>query len=89
MKKDLKTASNIYSLLDNEMSRVHDLIHMYVSYPMRSKDISTYDPYSSQIVLATKQLLAMQSALLDAFRAHEPAIQEKVAELALTGSSDE
>lgn len=90
MKKDSKTtANNIYSVLDNEMARLHDLIHMYTNHPMRSSNVSTYDPHASQMVTCMKQLLSMQSALIDAFRAHEPAIQEKVAELALTGRDDE
>lgn len=90
MKKDSKTtANNIYSVLDNEMARLHDLIHMYTNHPMRSPNVSTYDPHASQMVTCMKQLLSMQSALIDAFRAHEPAIQEKVAELALTGRDDE
>lgn len=89
MKKDSKTtAHNIYSVLDNEMDRLHQLIGMYASHAGKHSG-SSYDPYMTQAVTCMKQLLAMQSALIDAFRAHEPAIQEKVAELALTGGDDE
>lgn len=90
MKKDSKTtANNIYSVLDNEMARLHDLIHMYTNHPVRSANISTYDPHASQIANTTKRLYEMQSVLLDAFKQHEPAIQEKIAELALTGRDNE
>lgn len=89
MKKDSKTVNNIYFVLDNEMERLHQLINMYAAHAGKYPSAQSYDPYTTQMLTASKRLFEMQTVLIEAFKAHEPAIQEKVAELALTGGDDE
>jgi hypothetical protein len=96
--KDLKSAHNIYSLLDNELSRLHEFMERTApidEYLMRSGGGSGgFQRFSApeqdllrQRNVVYSRIKEIQDIVLKAFATHDAAVQEKVAELALTSSS--
>lgn len=101
MNKEQKVqALNLYGILDNEMARMHALLQAYMSLPQsnQSTHYSSYGGLSSGSAFGAspsgmgeiyKRIVKMQDLLLTAVTEHDEVIQEKVAELALTGVQDE
>jgi hypothetical protein len=82
-----KTAVNLYGILDNELSRMHELMRVYLTLP--KEDIMT-GRYASTNTTAPmgeiyKRITALQDLLLQSVISHDKVLQEKIAELALTG----
>lgn len=92
-----QAAINIYSILDNEMNRMHGLLQTYMTLPQRDNYNSSYGGLSSASSFSShaggipqiyKRIIDIQDLLLKALVAHDEVIQEKVAELALMGNAD-
>lgn len=80
----LLVARNIYSIVDKELERMHNLMRTYVT--MRSNNNYHHNDSVNEIY---RRIIEMQDILLKALSSHDENIQNKVAELALTGDSDE
>jgi hypothetical protein len=86
-----KTAVNLYGILDNELSRMHELMRVYLTLP--KEDIMT-SRYANTNITAPmgeiyKRITTLQDLLLQSVISHDKTLQEKIAELALTGISEE
>ena len=97
MSSEQKPTLNLYGILDNEMGRMHALLQVYMTlpqdqgYPRGSGGLSSFGHSSpgTQIPMLYKRIIEMQDLLLKAVVAHDAVIQDKIAELALTGDKDE
>lgn len=96
MSKEIKQTLNLYGILDNEMARMHALLQTYMTLPQQD----SHNPYGGLSANRSfsshggspeiyKRIIKMQDLLLEAVVSHDEIIQEKVAELALTGDADE
>lgn len=86
-----KPSINIYEVYDNELARMHALLIHYMQLPTENNYSRVTGPSSSQynqMSTIYKRLLEMQTHLIDAFKGRDEVIQNKVAELALTGDSE-
>lgn len=89
-----KSSINIYQVYDSELERMHRLLHTYISLPQDQIGYSKNPTYSNttgqnhQLGTIYKRILEMQNVLIKSFAERDELIQEKVAELALTGLSD-
>lgn len=89
-----QTAINIYTILDNELTRMHALLQTYLTLPkdppQYSSAHSSYASSSSHsgMPLFYNRICHIQDLLLQALVSHDEIIQEKVAELALMGNAD-
>jgi hypothetical protein len=97
MKQEQKQqpALNLYSILDNEMARMHSLLQAYMTLPQHNdtgysgiSHGSSFGAARRDVPEIYKRIVKMQDLLIQAVAQHDPLIQEKVAELALTGESD-
>lgn len=90
--------TNIYSLLDKELERLHRLLESMSHYRSReySMEAERYyrqfghyprDNYSDGTQVY-KRILQIQDIVLKGFESRDQIIQEKVAELALTGDAN-
>lgn len=86
---------NIYGIFDNELTRMHELVARTAEYEARaitqhamqqahSSYTNTYTPHSS-VSTVYKRLRELQDVLIAAMTGRDEIIQQKVAELALTG----
>jgi hypothetical protein len=96
MSSEQKPTLNLYGILDNEMTRMHQLLQTYMTLPQeqtysRGGGLSSFGQTSpgTQIPMLYKRIIDMQDLLLKAVVAHDAVIQDKIAELALTGAKDE
>jgi hypothetical protein len=92
---------NLYGILDNEMARMHGLMQTYLSLPKdppqygqhTNGGLSSLNSFSAgphnQIPVIYKRILDMQDLLLKAIESHDVVVQDKVAELALMGKSND
>lgn len=92
-----QAAVNLYTILDNEMARMHALLQTYMTRPQKDHYTSSYGGLSSASSFSShqggipqiyKRILDIQDLLLKALVSHDEIIQEKVAELALMGNAD-
>ena len=72
---------NLYDVLDNELKRMHGLLDTIMRSSGENKDANVVEVY--------KRIAGMQDKLMVALEKHDALIQEKVAQLALTGDSNE
>lgn len=80
---------NMFGILDNELARMHSLMQHYTSLNAgRSNNYGSYGMGSSEAHEIYARILQMQEILLKAIATHDGTIQEKVAELALTGAKE-
>lgn len=88
-------AVNLYRVYNEELQRMHALMQTYLQLP---KDDNTYRRGSSynqtyhspsEMGVIWKRITELQDILIACLQTHDPAIQAKVAELALTSSSEE
>lgn len=100
LSKDPRQPLNLYGILDNEMARMHALMQTYLTLPQQQvvqNHHSSYGGLSSGASFSGhgnmpeiyKRILHMQDLLLKAVTSHDVVIQEKIAELALTGDAGE
>lgn len=84
---------NIYSVLNDELSRMHDLMKVYLNLP---KDPASYSSSSLGAMVAPhtmvtpiyKRITEIQDILLKAIKEHDAIVQQKVAELAIMGKEE-
>jgi len=89
---DIKTAVNLYGILDNELARMHELMQVYLKLPTSqpgsySNNVSMNSNHYHMPVIFEK-ISKIQDVLLQAVVSHDKVLQDKVAELALTGVSN-
>jgi len=98
MSNENKVPLNLYGILDNELNRMHDLMRIYLSLPRDSQQQQQYTIYSSNGSLSVnnsgmgkiyERIVNLQDLLLQSVISHDKVLQEKIAELALTGTKDE
>ena len=97
MSNEKQPALNLYAVYNQELERMHDLFRYYLSLPKEDQFQNQYHSMGSKrptvnphdIGMLYRRILDMQQLLMEALKTHEPMIQEKVAELALTGDSSE
>ena len=91
MSNENKIPVNLYGILDNELSRMHDLMRIYLSLP-KDQAINTYSIHASPpsgMGKIFERIVGMQDLLLQSLISHDKELQERIAELALTGSKNE
>ena len=97
MSNENKIPLNLYGILDNELNRMHDLMRIYLSLPRDSQQqqYTTYSSNGSSPVNHSgmgkiyERIVNLQDLLLQSVISHDKVLQEKIAELALTGTKDE
>lgn len=81
-------ALNIYIVLDNELQRMHQLMHLYMQLPTSNyQQQSSYSSNTTNTHLLPPiftRIKELQDVMLDIARDHDKEIQAKVAELAMT-----
>lgn len=90
---------NLYGILDNEMARMHALLQTFLTLPQQDNyghrnygglsSSSSFSSHSGGIPEIYKRIIKIQDIMLTALASHDKNIQEKVAELALTGVPDD
>jgi len=86
---DKKVATNIYTVVDNELARMHELLRLYMQLPHDSSSSSARrNAAPSQMGTIYKRILELQNVILTAAGHADAEIQKAVAELALTGSDN-
>ena len=93
-----KVALNAYSVLDNELSRMHELMRTAMARGSGFEREYMHNRYQSigngmdhgvpSIEMVYQRILQMQDAVMKAAADVDPVIQEKIAELALTGEAE-
>lgn len=90
-----KTAINLYGVYNQELARMHDLLKAGLASPDQHTHHygginRGYTGHSSHLTeMVFNRIMELQNILIAALKTHDPAIQEKVAELALTGENKE
>lgn len=87
---------NLYGAYSEELKRMHDLVKMCLQNPTE-QHYQQHNPMSRNYGYQPHQdasafwqrIVQMQDILIAALQSHDPIIQEKVAELALTGTREE
>lgn len=85
-----KQAINLYGVYNEELARMHELMKTYMTLPREPS--SPYGRYTaggnytthSELPVIYERIQHLQNILIAALQSHDPLIQEKVAELALT-----
>ena len=93
MNNENKVPVNLYGIMDNELARMHGLMHIYLALP--KEDVMT-SRYSTSIPIPNynmgeiyKRITTLQDLLLQSLISHDKEFQNRIAELALTGVKDE
>lgn len=101
MSNERKPNTNIYAIYDAELERMHELMRTYITLPQDRHHNGTGSSIAAMGMSASggyganhlgsiySRILEMQNTLIAALQVHEPLIQAKIAELALTGDADE
>ncbi len=97
MSKENNVPLNLYGIMDAELARMHQLLHAYMALP---KDPATHysghyssaganmgGPHSNMGAIY-QRIITMQDLLLQSLISHDKELQERIAELALTGTAD-
>jgi hypothetical protein len=82
---------NIYTVLDNELARMHELLRIYMQLPNADDNNYTYKKLPtnpSNMGTIYKRIIDLQNVVLMATKSADAEIQKAVAELALTGSDE-
>ncbi len=89
-------AVNLYRVYNEELSRMHALMQAYLQLPKDDNSYRRNSSYSSyhninpnEMGVIWKRITELQDILIACLQTHDPAIQAKVAELALTSSGEE
>ena len=89
-----KTAINLYGVYNQELARMHELLKVSANqhdaqqhYGGINRGYTGHSTHMTEMVF--NRIMELQNILIAALKTHDPAIQEKVAELALTGNKDE
>lgn len=82
----LPTALNLYSILDNELSRMHGLLNSTIEREYRDAHSNRYSSHANvDISEFYKRITMLQDLLLQALVSNDKVLQERIAELALMG----
>lgn len=84
-----EVAVNVYSLMDKELERMHELLRTYILHPQEHQQAPSSRSHQSQqsnIPLLWKRILEMQELVMTEFKGHDKAIQQAVAEVAFTST---
>lgn len=89
-----KAALNMYGILDNELTRMHELMRAFMTLPKDPPHYSSHSsygghPYTSDLGEIYKRIITMQDLLMQSLISHDKDLQERIAELALMGSKNE
>lgn len=89
---------NLYGAFNEELKRMHTLVANCLRHPqdphaMMHRSYSSglgggYPNHAGSAEMFYARIVEMQNVLIAALQSHDPIIQEKVAELALTGTTD-
>lgn len=96
MNRENRNAINIYSVYDNELERMHTLLLHYMAMPKDQDHRHGYPPpgmsgsshVHADLSVIYKRIQQLQDVLVKCIKERDEAIQDKVAELALTGDSE-
>jgi hypothetical protein len=99
MKQENNIPVNLYGIMDSELTRMHDLMRVYLAMPKEEHRYSAaHTSYggggsaggapSSPLGEIYKRITTMQDLLFQALISHDRELQERIAELALTGNSE-
>jgi hypothetical protein len=93
MSNENKVPVNLYGILDNELSRMHDLMRVYLALPKEPQyghvsGHSSYTPHHDMGEIY-RRIVNLQDLLLQSLISHDKELQERIAELALTGVKNE
>lgn len=72
---------NLYDLMDRELDRQHELLRTLIVTEAQ-RDVNSWDKLSNKV---WDRVTHMADALTEAVRNHDKTVQERVAEMALTG----
>ena len=87
---EVKPTLNVYGVFDNEMARMHDLLKHIMTLPPHMQTSHgrgmhyNHDPYP-EIAAVYSRIMEMQTVVVNALTGRDQVIQDKVAEMALTG----
>jgi len=91
MSNENKVPVNLYGIMDNELARMHELMRVYLTMPKEEIRYSQHgngglssvpQNYLGEIY---RRITTMQDLLLQSVISHDRELQERIAELALTG----
>ena len=93
MSNENKMPLNLYGIMDNELARMHNFMIAYMSLPKEHTNQKYSTSYASNTAGSThsdlgeiyKRIIQMQDLLLQSLISHDKELQERIAELALTG----
>ena len=88
MKSETKQVFNIYGIYSEELARMHTLMHAYMKLPQEHNYHGNH-VVPREMGVFYKRIVELQNILITALQSHDSLIQEKVAELALTGNANE
>jgi len=95
MNSENKVPVNLYGILDNELARMHDLMRIYLALPKEEPmyqqrtnggHSSTSHGHLGEIY---RRITTLQDLLLQSLISHDAELQNRIAELALTGVRNE
>jgi hypothetical protein len=92
MSNENKVPLNLYGIMDNELARMHNFLLAYLALPKEPAYSHAYGTPSNQtndLGEIYKRIIQMQDLLLQSLISHDKELQERIAELALTGVKDE
>lgn len=92
-KPNRNQAINLYGVYNEELTRMHALMQTYLQLPKDPHGYGSinrgYQPHpSDHMPVIYQRIVELQNILIAALQSHDPLIQEKVAELALTGTEE-
>lgn len=96
MSKENNQVVNLYGAFNEEMKRMHELVKVCIQQNQHDEHRHQqmmgrnygYQP-SHDASAFWQRIVQMQDIMIAALQSHDPIIQEKVAELALTGTREE
>lgn len=79
---------NLYGILDNELARMHVLMHAFIN-DNKGSSVDQYGNHNHEVAEIFKRVVTMQDLLLQSLISHDRLLQERIAELALMGKQSE
>ena len=96
MSNENKVPVNLYGILDNELARMHELMRIYLALPKEDIRYSQHTNGGRSSAVPQnhlgeiyKRITTLQDLLLQSLISHDAELQNRIAELALTGVRDE
>ena len=95
MSNENKVPVNLYGILDNELARMHELMRIYLApkedimYSQHTNGGRSSAVPQNHLGEIYKRITTLQDLLLQSLISHDAELQNRIAELALTGVRDE